>query len=1148
MKHIYFFKRFYAFALVAAVGLFGLQDALAQNPTYANATYTAGGNSIPLSWSSAGARGEQLYPVGTFGSVPSGMFISKIYMVCGSGGTGTAAYDHMKITMKQANVTALNSGSWTSGMEEVFYSNNYTLDNTIGQWFAFELDTPFAYDPTLPLIVGFETHMSTFSAYYCSVTTATAGSWRAYANPYTAAAPQGNGAYQMTFGFDLINASVPNNAGVTAIPSIEDGFCAGTQDITAKIRNFGNNILDSVMVDWTVNGSSQGSQWFTLGLDSAAGSGTTDTIVDLGTFTFTNGNLYDVKVWTSMPNGVVDTMNNNDTTSLTVGPAMEGVYVIGSSGGADYNTFTDAVADLNILGVCDTVWFNVENGNYTEQFEISQILGSSADRPVYFQSISGDANDVHIIQSATNNTNNYVVSLNGSDHVSFLNMTIRNTTAGTYSNAFAITGSADSNTIDGCVVKAGPTTYTGAGNYSTAIYMYGSNHGNTFTNNRIEGGSCSIYAYGGGTTSRAENTTIDNNIIKNSYFYTIYAYYLDGLEFNNNTVTNDSAMYLYGYGPFFVYVDNFNITNNFTGTDMNNGYYYGMYLTNSIGTNNPRSRVANNCINSGSSTSSSYGYYGFYASGSGIFDFHHNSVNRRGQSGNYYAGFISNGGLISLMNNSFHNEGGGYALYAPGGFTISESDYNNLYTSSGTLVYSGTSTYSSLQDYQAASGNDLHSVETDPNFQDALLCITCNDTLNGGGTPLVNTPTDINGSNRSTIMPDIGPVEFVNAASFTLGPDDTICGSEVIVEAGPAQSVTWNVNNQTSTQSTVTLTANNQPVNFNVSVSITTQYCGSASDNAIYRLIPDADLDSAIHICADASETLNPGGGSNATYAWSTGETTSTIDVSDAGTYTVTKMEEGCESEVTAIVTKSTAVEIADIEGCEDDAPISVDASIIDGSSYAWTGGSSTNTATNDFSTSGSYSVTATDIYGCVSESDFDLLVLGAPEADISFTGSGGTGFFFSSAGSTNTSPNTTYLWTFNSIDTSTQANPTYVFPWNGNPTTYPVSLVIDNGCGQDLDEYSITVDPLGVTDVANGNVFTVYPNPAKDNVQLTLTAEWNSLEVTVFDNSGRVVMSKAYNAGLNVIDVNVSELAAGAYMLQVTSDNMTEVQTLIIQ
>jgi hypothetical protein len=1073
---------------------------------------------------------------------------SARYMVCGSGGTGAASYDHLKITMKQANVTALNSGSWTPGMEEVFYSTSYTINNTIGQWFAIELETPFAYDPTLPLIVGIESHMSTYYAWYCSVTTASAGSWRAYANPYTATAPQGNGAYQMTFGFDLINASVPNNAGVTALPSISDGFCAGTQDITAKIKNFGNNILDSVMVDWTVNGSSQGSQWFTLGLDSAAGSGTTDTIVNLGTYTFTNGNLYEVKAWTSMPNAQPDTMNNNDTTTITVGPAMQGVYVIGSSGGADYNTFSDAVADLNILGVCDTVWFDVEAGNYTEQFQIDPIVGGSADRPVYFQSISGDASDVHIIQSATNNTANYVVSLNGADHVSFLNMTIRNTTSGIYSNAFSITGGADSCTIDGCVIKAGPTTYTGAGNYSTGIYMYGTNHGNTFTNNRIEGGSCNIYAYGGGTTSRAENTTIEGNEIKNSYFYTIYAYYLDGLEFNNNTVTNDSAMYLYGYGPFFVYVDKFNITNNFSGTDMQNGYYYGMYLSNCTGTSSPRSRVANNCINSGSGTGTSYGYYGFYTTGSGIFDFHHNSVARRGTSGTYYAGIFQSGGLISLMNNSFYNQSGGYAMYAPGGFTISESDYNNFYTSSGTLVYSGTTAFNTLADYQTASGNDMHSVQTDPNFQEALLCITCNDTLNAGGTPLANTPTDILGNTRSTFTPDIGPVEFVSAASFTLGGDDTICGNQVVVEAGPAQSVIWNVNNQTSTQNSVTLNANNEPVNFNISVNITTQYCGNASDAVVIRLIPNADLDSSIHICADATETLNPGGGANATYTWSTGATTKTIDADAAGIYTVTKLEEGCESSVSTVITKSTAVEIADVEGCEDDAPISIDATIPDGSSYAWTGGASTGTAINNFTASGSYSVTATDNHGCVSTSDFNLLVLGEPVANISYTGSGGTAFNFSSAGSTHTSPNTTYLWTFNSIDTSTAANPTYVFPWNGPPTTYPVSLIVDNGCGQDPAEKNITVDPIGVADVAANEVFTVYPNPASENVQLTMTAEWNKLVLTVFDNAGRVVISKTYNAGLNVIDVNISELAAGAYMLQVTSDDQTEVQPLIIQ
>ncbi|MCO4805380.1 MAG: T9SS type A sorting domain-containing protein [Flavobacteriales bacterium] len=176
-------------------------------PEYYNATYSSGGNSIPLSWSSNGARGEQLYPVGTFGSVPSGKFISKIYWVCGSGGTGSAIYDHLKITMKQANVTALNSGSWTTGMTTVFESSSYTIDNTIGQWFAIELETPFQYDPTLPLIVGVESHMSTFYAWYCSVTTTTSGSWRSYATPYTASAPSGNGAYQKTWGFDLTDGA-----------------------------------------------------------------------------------------------------------------------------------------------------------------------------------------------------------------------------------------------------------------------------------------------------------------------------------------------------------------------------------------------------------------------------------------------------------------------------------------------------------------------------------------------------------------------------------------------------------------------------------------------------------------------------------------------------------------------------------------------------------------------------------------------------------------------------------------------------------------------------------------------------------------------------------------------------------------------------
>ena len=232
-----------------------------------------------------------------------------------------------------------------------------------------------------------------------------------------------------------------------------------------------------------------------------------------------------------------------------------------------------------------------------------------------------------------------------------------------------------------------------------------------------------------------------------------------------------------------------------------------------------------------------------------------------------------------------------------GGFSISESDYNNIYTASGSPVYFGTSQYSTLEAYQNATGNDMNSVQTDPNFETSLTCITCNDTLSNAGQVLANNTEDISGNVRSVIAPDLGAVEFVDPGSFSLGGNDTICGNEAIVEAGPAQSVTWNVNNQTSTQSSVTLTATTEPVTYNISVSITTEYCGSGSDNAIIRLVPDAALDSATHICADETLDLEPGGGSAATYSWSTGDNTSSISVTEAGTYSVNKMEDGCESE-----------------------------------------------------------------------------------------------------------------------------------------------------------------------------------------------------------------------------------------------------------
>ena len=73
--------------------------------------------------------------------------------------------------------------------------------------------------------------------------------------------------------------------------------------------------------------------------------------------------------------------------------------------------------------------------------------------------------------------------------------------------------------------------------------------------------------------------------------------------------------------------------------------------------------------------------------------------------------------------------------------------------------------------------------------------------------------------------------------------------------------------------------------------------------------------------------------------------------------------------------------EIVDLDACSDALPVSIDATINNGTSYAWSGGSSINAAVNTFNDAGNYTVTATDSYGCSSTDGFQLTVLEAPEA-----------------------------------------------------------------------------------------------------------------------------------------------------------------------
>jgi hypothetical protein len=419
--------------------------------------------------------------------------------------------------------------------------------------------------------------------------------------------------------------------------------------------------------------------------------------------------------------------------------------------------------------------------------------------------------------------------------------------------------------------------------------------------------------------------------------------------------------------------------------------------------------------------------------------------------------------------------------------------------------------------------------------------------MNNAGTVLSNLRDDIDGFARSVSHPDIGAHEYVTPATFTLGPDDTICGNSYIVEAGPAQSISWVVNSQTFSTPSVTLTATNQPVNYNIQVNITTEYCGSASDAAVIRLVPNANLDSAAHICADADITLTPGGGSGATYSWSTGATSSTLLVDAPGTYSVTKNEEGCESTATIMVSQSDAVEVADVEACIADVPVTLDATINDGTSYAWSGGSSINTAVNTFSDAGSYSITATDAFGCTSVDNFNLVVLETPEGSIA-ENHWGTLYTFDASGSIYISNGTTYFWDFGNGSTATTQVASVTYPWSGDCSeSYTVTLTVNNGCGEDVTTTTVTPCPLGVNDVAEGN-FSIFPNPAKTAATITFANTFSNGTISLMDLSGRTISSQAVAGGNTSVILDLSNIASGSYIVKLDTDSSSSFKQIVVQ
>ena len=279
---------------------------------------------------------------------------------------------------------------------------------------------------------------------------------------------------------------------------------------------------------------------------------------------------------------------------------------------------------------------------------------------------------------------------------------------------------------------------------------------------------------------------------------------------------------------------------------------------------------------------------------------------------------------------------------------------------------------------------------------------------------------------------------------------------------------------------------------------------------------------------------------------WSNSLTTQSINVTSSGSFSVTHTDvNGCSAtsnNTTVSVSNAPAPTIAIIGNtaiCPGD---SVVLTASQGITYLWSNNATTQSIT--VNTAGSYFVTVTNTDPCNGtgpSASVTVTVNTAPTAAFTYTWNNTTVVF-----ANNSVGGTTYNWNFGDLNSSVAQNPQHLY----TPGTYIVTLTTTNAVGCTSTVTDTVEFNVGVQESATLNALTLYPNPANENVNLTIDLNTSaSIQVMAYDMSGKILINE-YNhlsSGKNVLTYDVMNWSNGIYFIQVTSLESVNTMKVVI-
>jgi hypothetical protein len=593
-----------------------------------------------------------------------------------------------------------------------------------------------------------------------------------------------------------------NDVGVRTTTNQYVKFTTGqAQTIQAVVRNWGSNNIDSLVIDWSINGAAQTPVKYYPQPALAPGQ---ERVVTLGDRTFAPLSMNTISVATSLPNGVADVNPGNDRFVTEMAPRVSGTVVVGQNGNPNvFQSINAAMRHISVAGLSNDLTVELLAGTYTEEV-IVPAIDAAAGRVTITKRGGDNVVITETLYPAFANydgsENHSVVQIDGgSSKITFrgLKMVVNN--ASRFASLVYSENAADV-IFEGCTF-VGPDSYATLTNYYPGVYL--ANYATTSQNVVI---GCTFNNLPEALTIDVINGTnlVSTNKLEN-VIYGINAYGGSPRILNNSILTCDcngnvQALTVGG-------TTDADVMGNKVNAILTTGSAFGIY-----GYSNNRSEVTNNMVTVGGS-STAYGLLVELNAGTDNWLFH-NSVNVTGSApaAQSTALYVWNGGgKLYGANNIFHNFGtgsnAGYAAWftsaTPNPFAT--WDFNNLMTTGANVVnWGGTlvprnAGANPLASWRAGSGRDQNSSSVAVNFVGAtdLHLQTIQRELFGSSVVLSIVKDDIDGSVRTKpymgaheIMPQISIVRQPASAYVCVGSVDTLIAI-ADVTAGAATTYQW---------------------------------------------------------------------------------------------------------------------------------------------------------------------------------------------------------------------------------------------------------------------------------------------------------------------------------------------------------------------